>query len=70
MILRARDDGVLKDIVAKIVKLHVNPGVDRLQNRVPRIGGNVVILPETTDRAEIRQDKALKSPLATENRIE
>ncbi len=52
-IFLALHNGVLKFLVAEVVKLHVDAGVDGLHDGVFRVGGDVVIFPQAADGAEI-----------------
>src|SRR5580698_9345535 len=69
-LVKAVDQGLLKDIVFEIVKLHVDPGPNRHACGVLGSSGNFVYVIQALDSSKVREDEALETPLPAENRLQ
>src|ERR1700727_2840353 len=70
VLLHAVNQGLLKDVVSKVIELHVHARPDGHAGSIFRRGGNMMHLIQALDRSQVREDKSLKPPLLTQDCLE
>src|SRR5580658_1666756 len=66
----ADDQRLLKDVVLKIVELHIDPGLDSQTDGILGRGRKVVHIVEALNGSQIGEYKSLESPFLTQDLLE